>query len=69
LKKIQCLNTRGSDNKGDQGRTDSEFRVEQMFREDGESMEFGWMRTVREECIRSKGNTKRGNNKIGMVKG
>ena len=26
MKKIQCLNTGGSDNRGDQGRTDSEFR-------------------------------------------
>jgi len=47
---------------------DSEFGGEQMFGGDGGSMEFGWMRgSVRDEQIQSRGNTKGGNNKIGIV--
>jgi len=53
LKDTQGVNTRGSDNRGDQCRTDLKFRRgEQMFREHGGSTEFGWMRgSVREERI------------------
>jgi len=41
-----------------------------MFREDRGSMEFRWMRgSVREEWSQSKGDTKGGNDRIGMVKG
>jgi len=52
LKDTTGLNTRGSDNRGDQGRTDLEFREEQMFGEDRGSTEFGRIRgSVREEQI------------------
>ena len=69
MKDTQSLNTRGSDNRGDQGRTDSEFGGEWMFGEDRGSTEFGWMRgSVRDEWIRSKGNTKGGNDRIGMIR-
>jgi len=44
------LNTRGLDNRGDQGRVDPEFREEQMFRGYRGSTEFRWMRgSVREK--------------------
>ena len=69
MKDTPGLNTRGSDNRGDQGRTGLEFREEQMFGEDRGSMEFGWMRgSVRDKWIRSKGNTKGGNNRVGMIR-
>jgi len=57
------------DNRGDQGRTDSEFREEQRFGEGWGSMEFRWMRgSVRDEWFRSKGNTKGENDRIGVVR-
>jgi len=70
LKDTRVLNTGGSDNRGDQGRTDSEFREEHIFGEDGGSTEFRWRRgSEREEWNWNKGFTKRENKKIGMVQG
>jgi len=59
-----------SDNRGDQGRTDSEIGEEHRFGDDRGSMEFGWRRgSVREEQNQNKGITKGGNDKIRMVQG
>jgi len=39
-----------------------------VFGEDGGSMEFGWVRgSIRDEWIQSKGNTKGGNDRIGII--
>ena len=70
MKDTRGLNTEGSDNRGDQGRTELEFGVEWIFREDRGSMEFRWQRgSVREEQNWDKGITKGGNDKIGREKG
>jgi len=70
LKDTRGLNTGVSDNRGDQGGTDSEFGEEQMFGEDGGNTGFRWERgSVRKERNQNKGIKKGGNVKIGMVQG
>jgi len=67
-KDTRGLNTGGSDNKGDQGGTDSDIRVECRFGGDGGGTEFRWMRrSTREGWNQNKGDTKGGNDKISMV--
>ena len=56
-----------SENRGDQGRTDSNIREECRFGRDREKMEFRWRRgSARERQNWNKGNTKGENDKMSM---